>query len=83
MRDEHPVILLGVFLVLSLTVLLSFAAACTDMRVRKEIRDLSPEELNRFHAAIKQLNTKAAGETYSKWDSMTKLHLSNVPSAHG
>lgn len=59
------------------------ALGCTEFRVRKEIRDLSPDELNRFHLAVKTLHNRSQGQTFSVWDMISKLHLANVPFAHG
>ncbi|KGG52309.1 hypothetical protein DI09_18p150 [Mitosporidium daphniae] len=64
MKEVYLAVLLGVSLILCLNLI----EACAEIRVRKEIRDLSPDELSRLHAAIKTLNTRTAGQMRSTWD---------------
>lgn len=55
---------------------------CGTLRVRREVRDLSPQEFDRYAAALRQLNEKN-GDGISEYDQLVRLHSSNAREAHG
>jgi hypothetical protein len=54
------------------------------VQVRKEYRDMSPEEWQAFREALLTLQTSPSpdGGPYSEWDWLTRVHLDYVPVAH-
>ena len=56
---------------------------CPRIAVRKEIRDLTQNELGRFHNACLALNRRSSPSEITIWDRFARLHLSFVSVAHG
>ena len=54
------------------------------IQVRKEYRDMSPQEWQTFREALMTLQTSPSpdGGDYSEWDWLTRVHLDYVPVAH-
>jgi hypothetical protein len=54
------------------------------VQIRKEYRDMSPQEWQAFREALLTLQTSPSpdGGSYSEWDWLTRVHLDYVPVAH-
>ena len=52
--------------------------------VRKEYRDMTPEEWQAFRDALLTLQSAPSpdGGSYTEWDWLTRVHLDYVPVAH-
>ena len=68
---------------MKLFLLLSTIFAACNKLTRKEIRDLTSEELAKFIGAILQLQNKPNIDTPSIYDNYVRLHSENMPKAHG
>ena len=56
---------------------------CSTKLVRKEIRDLSPQEVQNFIQALRTMHRKSSIDTPSQYDRMVGIHLDHAMEAHG
>lgn len=68
---------------ITLCFIIGIRAQCPRISIRKEIRDLSGDELFRLHRAILSLNRRASPSSLSIWDRFARLHLTSAIPAHG
>ena len=74
---------LAISVTLFFSVTTAFAQNCPlGVRYRKEIRNLTDDERNRFIAAVKKLQTPQPGSGVSKYDQLVKIHIDAAYETH-
>jgi hypothetical protein len=71
------------FSILLLLSLIGINSQCSETRTRKEFRELSKQEYQRYVNAVKKLAKAPTDHGLSEMDKFTNVHLSSVSIAHG